>query len=68
VTEVYYKKDEYDNVFIHCPQCRTEQELPINDEWYTVEINGVVAPVFVCMEPQRKCDCMLDIKLKDWKG
>ena len=66
--DIHYVKNEYDEVLVHCPKCREKQILPIEEEWYEVDIYWHVEPVFVCMSESRKCDCMMSIKLKEWKG
>ena len=66
--EVCYMKNEYSEILIHCPKCQEKQILPIEPEWYEVDIYGHVEPVFVCMSENRKCDCMIHIKLKNWGG
>lgn len=67
VSEVCYKKDG-NSIFVCCPKCREEQELPLEEEWYSIDIKGNVYPVFVCMSKDRKCNCMVDLRLKDWRG
>lgn len=62
---LYQKRDG--EIFIHCPKCRTEQILPLEKEWYEIDIRGNVSPVFVCMANDRKCTCMMDIQLENWK-
>lgn len=36
-------------VFVHCPQCKHEQEIPVGPGDYSIEPNGQVFPDFVCM-------------------
>ena len=48
--------DENKRVFIKCPKCHIRQELPINSEWYDVNMKGEVHPIFVCMEKTITCD------------
>ena len=45
-------------VFIECPKCKTEQQVIISDEWYSIDLQGHVDPVFVCMRFDRSCDFM----------
>lgn len=37
------------HICIQCPNCREEQDLPLSDEWYSVDLRGNVSPIFVCM-------------------
>lgn len=47
--------DAQKRVFVKCPKCGRQQELPICDEWYSVDVKGKVHPEFVCIEESRKC-------------
>jgi len=62
--KIPYIKDEHGNILIHCPQCSEKQILPINEDWYEIDIQGNVIPIFVCMAKDRKCNCMMNIKLE----
>jgi len=60
------RKGSVGKVYITCPICRREQELPLTDEWYHVELDGKVFPDFVCMEPLRRCRYAESIWIVNW--
>lgn len=42
-------------LYVRCPECGEKQYLPQNSAWYTVDPDGKVFPIFVCMARDRKC-------------
>ncbi len=51
-------------VFIECPKCRVEQELPLNEDWYAIDHRGQVEPLFVCMaHPDGHYRCLFQDRL-----
>ena len=53
------ERRENGRIFIVCPFCRGEQELPLGDGWYDVAPDGKVSPIFVCMKKShtRRYNC-----------
>ena len=42
-------KKKGEHVFVHCPKCKKLQAIYINPEWYTMDRDGRIYPIFVCM-------------------
>jgi hypothetical protein len=62
-------RDSGGAVFIECPGCGRKQELPLSDEWYGVDRDGKVSPVFVCLaRSSDRYDCHWegDIWIVNW--
>jgi hypothetical protein len=47
------KKDG--QIYIRCPKCQHKQELPLDKDWYEMDHQGKVSPIFVCMNENRSC-------------
>ena len=45
-------------IHICCPQCGRDQELVESDEWYELNTEGKVHPIFVCMAKPYNCTFM----------
>ncbi len=60
------ERDKGGAVFIRCPKCKQRQELPQTPDWYDIDLQGKVFPVFVCMNKGRTCDFMGELWIVNW--